>query len=933
MSIAAEPLLYALSADPPLARPGQTVTLRFRAPNLGSAPTAAGTVVFALPDGLLAEAVEVAVPAVQPGEDVCATLAVRVAETAVDGEALQVEARLVLPEATFLTNAAAVRIRARAWIDGPASRVDLLAGAGDALLVRAHLVNSGDGVVHGARIVLAAPHGCTLDDDRAAADVAIPSLPPGARFEATCAARIVAPAGTLRAASCYVVFADGTRAAIAAGEELTPPAMLQPPELSVTATRRGWILEATIANAGWSDADDVPVQVSLPAGLRLESGTRVDGIAADTRKRGAGGALAYAVLRSAGSVHDIRLARVAARTSAVIRLRIGARTAALDAGTCVVSSNGGDARVDLEPIVHRDVRLRALDVPTHVHAGMAATAVIELLNAGDIAECISLECDAAAATAAQALAPGALCRIAVDLPIAAAPDDTLVHTRVIARDRDGTVRAELPLALVMRARAWIVMSDEPALRDGSVRYAFAHRGLGGAIALRARWHDGTETALAAVAPGSAFAVDIDADRARGGGRLIDERDTLVCTLPPFHADAGPAPTATLESADTLYAGAAFVTHAAIDIADHMEQLALSVRLLGCTYVPGSVLLDGRRLIDGTTAADVLSALVMRDITGPRRIELQWTSIAGSASGTVAIALCADAGIRGTSRAEFHAAVAPAPTFALRPPDLEYHVDARTAPAASRDHGAPFAEVPAHEADIPIDAPISVPDPRPPWQDAMPYVRAAENESASGALGLAIGRARLDECARALAPEGGAILAHHLLTLRVLMPDRVVAGASSAQHALDDAHAALRDVFDRLFVKVRIPGFEPRASDFEDAAMRRAVIALFETLIAAQPNRAGLRAALSRFADAPYGAADLLHALLQLLPAAGGCTDDFGRAIAAYVAELERVLEPLTREPLTAFEDALVTTPPYALSAARRELAAAAHARAAAGAAS
>jgi hypothetical protein len=120
-------------------------------------------------------------------------------------------------------------------------------------------------------------------------------------------------------------------------------------------------------------------------------------------------------------------------------------------------------------------------------------------------------------------------------------------------------------------------------------------------------------------------------------------------------------------------------------------------------------------------------------------------------------------------------------------------------------------------------------------------------------------------------------------------------------ALHEAAEALRDVFDRLYVKLRIPGFDVGASDLEDARLRRALVRLFERVVDAEPGedvyaclsarveRAELRAILARLVDAPYGAPEMLRALLVLIPTAYEDEPLLAAALRRYAQALGRAL--------------------------------------------
>src|SRR6202011_5958178 len=112
-----------------------------------------------------------------------------------------------------------------------------------------------------------------------------------------------------------------------------------------------------------------------------------------------------------------------------------------------------------------------------------------------------------------------------------------------------------------------------------------------------------------------------------------------------------------------------------------------------------------------------------------------------------------------------------------------------------------------------------------------------------------------------------------LALRNLLPDGETSGHRGIASALDGVRCALNDVFDRLFVKLRIPGFDVASDDVDDVVLRSAMIALFERLLDAPGGgehyggatvriaRERVQELLAAFTDAPYGAPAMLRALV------------------------------------------------------------------------
>ena len=158
-------------------------------------------------------------------------------------------------------------------------------------------------------------------------------------------------------------------------------------------------------------------------------------------------------------------------------------------------------------------------------------------------------------------------------------------------------------------------------------------------------------------------------------------------------------------------------------------------------------------------------------------------------------------------------------------------------------------------------------------------------------------------------------------------------------ALDAARSALRDVFDRLFVKARIPGVPVAADDIEDSGLRLALCALFEALAGAAPgappaaegvwgriDRRAAQSACSVLSTAPYGAPAVLRTLALLIPTHSD-DDEAAAAVARYMGELDDTLRACADQPLEAFDRALSSGRFATLDASREALLGAVAARA------
>jgi hypothetical protein len=206
----------------------------------------------------------------------------------------------------------------------------------------------------------------------------------------------------------------------------------------------------------------------------------------------------------------------------------------------------------------------------------------------------------------------------------------------------------------------------------------------------------------------------------------------------------------------------------------------------------------------------------------------------------------------------------ADAFATRPAELAYHVDACALPTRSDAAQDSTASDDLPEENEPEHPPVPGTRLRTPrWEDV----------------------ARLLHGVRC----GGLVL--HVLVLRAFFPEPD--GETGA--ARDAVGHALRDVFDRLFVKLRIPGFVVAADDLEDRRLRRALLALVD------PD--GANARYAALPDAPLGAPAALRTLLATIPPPE-CDALLGAAVGRYLRALDVALASHEALPLELFDDAL-----------------------------
>ncbi|HEY4440563.1 MAG TPA: hypothetical protein VGN14_08905, partial [Candidatus Elarobacter sp.] len=439
-----EPVLEALSLDPPAVRPGETVTVRFDAPNVGSAPTAAGSVVFEA-DALLAPLGEthVAIPPVAPGERAVACVTFRLDARAGDVAPLGIGAVLSLGDARYRAAPALLAVRTAPLLNGALSGTFVAwRDDGETLDVRATTVNEGDGAARDVRLVVPPPAGCVRiagDEEAVCA-----RLEPGAQLEVAFVARVVAPPALL-AADAAVVRAAGfaARLPVRTSERSVP--QLAAPQVDVNAGRRRSTIAIAVRNDGWADASNVALTIVLARGMRVQTGgIAVDGIAIASRAPRRGNGSAAAVASIDGGTVSLTIAAAPARSTTRIDIET-THPAACGGGTITVESAAGTAETAFVPVVAREVRLRLVRAPAP--AAEAQTTDVEAVacNAGDGTERLRLHVDGAdAADEVVELAPGCIARrrFAVTMTDRAACD----AVALIAFDEGGErARVAIPL--------------------------------------------------------------------------------------------------------------------------------------------------------------------------------------------------------------------------------------------------------------------------------------------------------------------------------------------------------------------------------------------------------------------------------------------------------------------------------------------------------
>jgi hypothetical protein len=670
------------------------------------------------------------------------------------------------------------------------------------------------------------------------------------------------------------------------------------------------------------------------------------------------------------------IARVTLAATVPAAYRDGTMTVTVDAHTV-------DVPFAAESV--RDVRVRVAESPLTAAPGEMVRIVARVVNAGDVAETLSLGItdgtaqvgvldDASSAGVAddtfalnianskpqvepkaqcRTLAPGAAAVVALQWRVPSdVPDGDVVEPAVVVSDVSGE-RARGVCAMVVRDRAWLSLEAPPMVDGTRVRYTIRNSGSTTARDVEARFAHAT-VQVEAIAAGATTFVEVDqCDVGSGGSLSIARREVLAL---PCIDDRVPAVVhAAFHAPERVVAGAAFMLRLDLDLEDAVDVLAVRVPgIAGCRYVPGSTRLDGRIVLDRaacTSFGDVSpldgDGLFLRGVAGGTRVSLAWSLIADTMLCDEPLAVSAVLDVDGETRpiAPVQIAVFARDAFPARPAGARYHVEACTVaqPEVEACIVAP-SEAEACTVAPPGAANMLVAEAAADLEAvAVPAVALAAATAPlsvlvdSGALprgerrvafSMRLDSERVDDVARLLHGARGPGLVAHVFMMRLFFPDAIEVRDVSASDALDAVRDALRDVFDRLFVKLRIPGFDVSSDDLEDPVLRRALLLLFERLDGVVPERIAfeespgvfdrdtVRRIRSDCADAPYGAPALLRALVALLPSS--CDDDpaLATALRRYASLLDAVLSRYEGLPLELFDDALARRADAALDDAR-----------------
>jgi hypothetical protein len=359
------------------------------------------------------------------------------------------------------------------------------------------------------------------------------------------------------------------------------------------------------------------------------------------------------------------------------------------------------------------------------------------------------------------------------------------------------------------------------------------------------------------------------------------------------------------------------------------------------YVAGSTTVNGHAVVDGLEGPPLFTGdgLALHDIPAGTFVELGW-SLLPRTPGELIVAVDVEANGVPAEVAPAVVAIADAPPFGARPSALPFHIDAAT--VGDFSIAAPYT---GEAGVLPvitgtgtgIDALPAAPDPSAPEAYALAAPPPEGNETlAFAALGapalttsLTLDSARAAAIVRVLKGARGPGLISHVPSLAVLFPSTIVSGDPQLDATFAGAAEAIRGVYERLFVKLRIPGYGVTANDLEDAATRRDLLALLDRIgastdaqanatirgdIHARIERSRISAVRAALTNAPLGGPHTLAAVAALLPRYGAT--DAAAAVGAYVGELTAAFEAACAQPASAFTGYLTAHAVPELDAAR-----------------
>jgi hypothetical protein len=874
-------------------RPGEVIAFRFRAKNGSEVATPPALLVLVLPPGWSPlDPLEAEIPSVAPGAE--HTVAFRARPDVADATTAHspIQAALHLDRLVLGSNVVHMRVFGHPRLNGPASGVRIEAGDAGALRVDVTIVNEGDAAARSVRVVVPPPPGFGAEESSIVATV--DELPVAGTLSFSYNMVPLEPAAaTVCIDDAYVAY-DGGRVALTTGATalLAPEIALPAIEAERRANRLD--LRVRIANAGWVAARDVNCSIELPAGWRVLRGTmRADGAPPTIRRDGDsenGVAIALPLVPARGFV-DLTVVASASRPRVE--------------GDLTVRCGDHTVTFTIPLVVHRALRLDARPESAFAEPGTDIAVAVDVHNTGETTERVTVTIDAETCWTGELRAGGAtafVARLAVPSQLG---DGEVLPVSVVAAGEDGRRLAAAQFDLRAVDRPWLAI-EEVVWEGGQTRVTI--RNVGATAARDVRVDGESDVRIAALAPGATHDIVLAPGLARRASIVGHDGRTV-----PIGWDDQAAPVdvaAQLVAAATARSGERLDVRLRVSGAAAVQSLRVRPRThAAAVYIAGSTTVNGHAVVDGIEGPPLFSrdGLALHDIPAGTLVEVAW-SLLPRTPGELIVSVDVDANGDAVEVAPLTTAVADAPPFGARPNALPFHIDAAT--VGDFSVAAPFtgeaAVMPAPVASTGIDALPAAPDPSGPeaWTLAPPDVAAGDDTSAFRAAGpqviawLTLDAVRAASIVRVLRGARGPGMISHVPSLAVLFPSAIASGDASLDATFAGVSEAIRGMYERLFVKLRIPGYDVTPGDLEDAPTRRELLALLDRIgSAGEPvtgvdpradvyvriDRNRLSAARAALAAAPLGGPQTLAAIASLLPRYG--TGDAAVAVGAYAGEL------------------------------------------------
>lgn len=891
-------------------RPGEALSFRFRAKNGSETATPPALLVLVLPPGWSPlDALEAEIPSVAPGAE--HTVVFRARPDVADATTAQspVQAALHLDTLVLGSNVVHMRVFGHPRLNGPASNVQIEPAGEDALRVDVTVVNEGDAAARDVRIVAPPPPGFSAEPAAIAASSEELAVGSSLSYSYT-----MVPRGPAAATVCindaFVAF-DGGRVALSTATSSLLAAAIALPEIAAERRATRLDLRVRIANTGWVAARDVRCALELPAGWRVLRGTmRADGAPPAIRKDG-----------DSENGMTIALPLVPARGSVDLTVVASASRPKTD-GDIVVRCGDHIATLPIPEVAQRALRIDARPESAFAEPGSTVAIAVDVQNIGETTERVTVAIAGNACWTGELRAGAAAAFVARHTMPAELGDGDTTAIVVVATGEDGAQLAATDFAVRSIDRPWIAI-DDVVLERGQTRVTI--RNVGATTARDVRIDGEAPIVVAALAPGETFDIMVDPAVARRAS--LAGHDGRVVPIGWDDQAAPVAVAAQLTAADHARSGERLDVRLRITGGGAVQTLRIRPRRhSAAVYVAGSTTVNGHAVVDGLDGPPLFTGdgISLHDIPAGTFVEVSW-SLLPRTPGELIVAVDVDANGLAIEVLPATVTIADAPPFGARPNALPFHIDAATvgdfsitAPYSGEPGALPIL-TPAMTG---IDALPAAPESADPAaftlapdaggaQDATARFTAVDGPALTTSLTLDTARAAA--IVRVMRGARGTGLISHVPSLAVLFPMTIVSGDSQLDATFAGAAEAIRGVYERLFVKLRIPGYGVTSADLEDAATRRDLLALLDRIGAstdAQPNatvrgdlharidRSRVAAVRAQLANAPLGGPVTLAAVAALLPRYGA--SEAAAAVGAYVGELTNAFEGACALPASAF---------------------------------